>query len=139
MLDVAAVRPVAWGIIVFLALFSTCLAFFLHLALRPPLFHDGVAADGRAGVPTALFAYLFLGDPLGVGLLGAVVIVGTVVAATWADGRTGAPAAPAAPVVVFPSSRAAPEIARVEAPRRQDGGLGYSATMTPRRRAKAAA
>ena len=111
MLDVAAVRPVAWGIIVFLALFSTCLAFFLQ----------SLALDRLSSTPvfTALFAYLFLGETLSaMGLLGAAVIVGTVVAATWADGRTGAPAAPAAPVVV--SRRAVPRPRLLVSKRRDD-------------------
>ena len=107
MLDVAAVRPVAWGIIVFLALFSTCLAFFLQ----------SLALDRLSS--TTLFAYLFLGETLSaMGLLGAAVIVGTVVAATWADGRTGAPAAPAAPVVV--SRRAVPRPRLLVSKRRDD-------------------
>lgn len=99
MLNVAAVRPVAWGIIVFLALFSTCLAFFLQSLALDRLSSTTVSLL-LTGEPvfTALFAYLFLGETLSaMGLLGAAVIVGTVVAATWADGRTGAPAAPAAP------------------------------------------
>ena len=94
MLDVAAVRPVAWGIIVFLALFSTCLAFFLQSLALDRLSSTTVSLL-LTGEPvfTALFAYLFLGETLSaMGLLGAAVIVGTVVAATWADGRT--PAAP---------------------------------------------
>ena len=75
------------------------------------------------GVPLlleyALFAYLFLGETLSaMGLLGAAVIVGTVVAATWADGRTGAPAAPAAPVVV--SRRAVPRPRLLVSKRRDD-------------------
>ena len=94
MLDVAAVRPVAWGIIVFLALFSTCLAFFLQSLALDRLSSTTVSLL-LTGEPvfTALFAYLFLGETLSaMGLLGAAVIVGTVVAATWADGRTPAPA-----------------------------------------------
>lgn len=94
MLDVAAVRPVAWGIIVFLALFSTCLAFFLQSLALDRLSSTTVSLL-LTGEPvfTALFAYLFLGETLSaMGLLGAAVIVGTVVAATWADGRT--PASP---------------------------------------------
>ena len=90
MLDVAAVRPVAWGIIVFLALFSTCLAFFLQSLALDRLSSTTVSLL-LTGEPvfTALFAYLFLGETLSaMGLLGAAVIVGTVVAATWADGRT---------------------------------------------------
>lgn len=141
MLDVAAVRPVAWGIIVFLALFSTCLAFFLQSLALDRLSSTTVSLL-LTGEPvfTALFAYLFLGETLSaMGLLGAAVIVGTVVAATWARRTHGRSRSSGCSRRRFPSSRAAPEIARVEAPRRQDGGLGYSATMTPRRRAKAAA
>ena len=120
MLDVAAVRPVAWGIIVFLALFSTCLAFFLQSLALDRLSSTTVSLL-LTGEPvfTALFAYLFLGETLSaMGLLGAAVIVGTVVAATWADGRTGAPAAPAAPVVV--SRRAVPRPRLLVSKRRDD-------------------
>ena len=120
MLDVAAVRPVAWGIIVFLALFSTCLAFFLQSLALDHLSSTTVSLL-LTGEPvfTALFAYLFLGETLSaMGLLGAAVIVGTVVAATWADGRTGAPAAPAAPVVV--SRRAVPRPRLLVSKRRDD-------------------
>ena len=119
-LDVAAVRPVAWGIIAFLALFSTCLAFFLQSLALDRLSSTTVSLL-LTGEPvfTALFAYLFLGETLSaMGLLGAAVIVGTVVAATWADGRTGAPAAPAAPVVV--SRRAVPRPRLLVSKRRDD-------------------
>lgn len=113
MLDVAAVRPVAWGIIVFLALFSTCLAFFLQSLALDRLSSTTVSLL-LTGEPvfTALFAYLFLGETLSlVGLLGAAVIVGTVVAATYADGRTDAAAperasAPAEPVMPTASAAA---------------------------------
>ena len=117
MLDVAAVRPVAWGIIVFLALFSTCLAFFLQSLALDRLSSTTVSLL-LTGEPvfTALFAYLFLGETLSA--MGAAVIVGTVVAATWADGRTGAPAAPAAPVVV--SRRAVPRPRLLVSKRRDD-------------------
>ena len=116
MLDVAAVRPVAWGIIVFLALFSTCLAFFLQSLALDRLSSTTVSLL-LTGEP--VFTALFLGETLSaMGLLGAAVIVGTVVAATWADGRTGAPAAPAAPVVV--SRRAVPRPRLLVSKRRDD-------------------
>ncbi|MEC4175795.1 DMT family transporter [Adlercreutzia sp. R7] len=99
-LNVAAVQPVAWGIIAFLALLSTCLAFFLQSLALSRLTSTTVSLL-LTGEPvfTALFAYLFLGETLTpVGLAGAALIVGTVVAATYVDGRKDAPAAPAAPV-----------------------------------------
>ena len=99
-LNVAAVRPVAWGIIAFLALFSTCLAFFLQSLALDRLSSTTVSLL-LTGEPvfTALFAYLFLGEILSpMGLAGAMLIVGTVVAATYVDGRAGAPAHEAAPV-----------------------------------------
>ena len=137
MLDVAAVRPVLVLVVcvltqtgisiyliqlpfVFLALFSTCLAFFLQSLALDRLSSTTVSLL-LTGEPvfTALFAYLFLGETLSaMGLLGAAVIVGTVVAATWADGRTGAPAAPAAPVVV--SRRAVPRPRLLVSKRRDD-------------------
>ena len=99
-LNVAAVRPVAWGIIAFLALFSTCLAFFLQSLALDRLSSTTVSLL-LTGEPvfTALFAYLFLGETLSpMGLAGAMLIVGTVVAATYVDGRADAPAHEAAPV-----------------------------------------
>lgn len=110
MLDVAAVRPVAWGIIVFLALFSTCLAFFLQSLALDRLSSTTVSLL-LTGEPvfTALFAYLFLGETLSaMGLLGAAVIVGTVVAATWADGRTPASAPEEAPAPASAATSAVP-------------------------------
>ena len=98
-LDVTAVRPVAWGIIAFLALFSTCLAFFLQSLALSRLTSTTVSLL-LTGEPvfTALFAYLFLGETLtSMGLACAALIVGTVVAATYVDGRKDAPAAPAVP------------------------------------------
>ncbi len=99
-LNVAAVRPVAWGIIAFLALLSTCLAFFLQSLALDRLSSTTVSLL-LTGEPvfTALFAYLFLGETLSpMGLAGAMLIVGTVVAATYVDGRADAPAHEAAPV-----------------------------------------
>ena len=98
-LNVAAVRPVAWGIIAFLALFSTCLAFFLQSLALDRLSSTTVSLL-LTGEPvfTALFAYLFLGETLSpMGLAGAALIVGTVVAATYVDGRADAPARKTAP------------------------------------------
>ncbi|MFR5091406.1 MAG: EamA family transporter [Adlercreutzia equolifaciens] len=83
----------------FLALFSTCLAFFLQSLALDRLSSTTVSLL-LTGEPvfTALFAYLFLGETLSaMGLLGAAVIVGTVVAATWADGRTPTAAPEKAP------------------------------------------
>lgn len=95
-LNVAAVQPAAWGIIAFLALLSTCLAFYLQSLALERLSSTTVSLL-LTGEPvfTALFANWFLGETLTVvGLVGAAVIVATVVAATYADGRETTPAQP---------------------------------------------
>ena len=94
----AAVQPVAWGIIVFLALFSTCLAFFLQSLALDRLSSTTVSLL-LTGEPvfTALFANVLLGETLtATGLMGAALIVGTVVAATYVDGRGEVAKAPTA-------------------------------------------
>ena len=154
MLDVAAVRPVAWGIIVFLALFSTCLRARLHGVVRR---RDGVhrarqpAGPGRDARADALRRGGLRGpgrpvrlpvpggDAFGDGASGCRGHRGHGGGRPLGRRTHGRSRSSGCSRRRFPSSRAAPEIARVEAPRRQDGGLGYSATMTPRRRAKAAA
>ena len=101
-LNVTAVQPVAWGIIAFLALFSTCLAFYLQSLALDHLSSTTVSLL-LTGEPvfTALFANLFLGETLTmVGLVGAAVIVATVVAATYVDGRETAPAQPGVAVAL---------------------------------------
>lgn len=113
-LNVTAVQPVAWGIIAFLALFSTCLAFYLQSLALDHLSSTTVSLL-LTGEPvfTALFANLFLGETLTmVGLVGAAVIVATVVAATYVDGRETAPAQPGV-AVALPSEAFVP--ARSEA------------------------
>lgn len=140
MLDVAAVRPVAWGIIVFLALFSTCLAFFLQSLALDRLSSTTVSLlltasrCSRPCSPTCSW-----GDAFGDGASGCRGHRGHGGGRHLGRRTHGRSRSSGCSRRRFPSSRAAPEIARVEAPRRQDGGLGYSATMTPRRRAKAAA
>lgn len=97
--NLAAVQPVAWGIILFLALLSTCLTFFLQSVALDRLSSTTVSLL-LTGEPvfTALFAYWWLGETLSAtGFVGAVLIVATVIAATYVDGRADAPVAPAAP------------------------------------------
>ena len=111
-----------------------------ELGARPPLFHDGVAAaDGRAGVHGPVRLPVPGGDAFGDGASGCRGHRGHGGGRHLGRRTHGRSRSSGCSRRRFPSSRAAPEIARVEAPRRQDGGLGYSATMTPRRRAKAAA
>ena len=105
----AAVQPVAWGIIAFLALFSTCLAFFLQSAALDRLSSTTVSLL-LTGEPvfTALFAYWWLGETLSAtGLVGAGLIVATVIAATYVDGRADTPVEPAAAPASAAGQRAA--------------------------------
>jgi len=91
--NLADVQPMAWGIIAFLALLSTCLTFFLQTVALDRLSSTTVSLL-LTGEPvfTALFAYWWLGETLSVtGLAGAAVIVVTVIAATYVDGRKSAP------------------------------------------------
>ena len=124
--NVAAVQPVAWGIIVFLALLSTCLTFFLQSLALDRLSSTTVSLL-LTGEPvfTALFAYWWLGESLSaMGLVGAAVIVATVVAATYIDGRASSapkvPAATPAPARGLADAagrRAQPSLAEPMAPR----------------------
>lgn len=141
MLDVAAVRPVAWGIIVFLALFSTCLAFFLQSLALDRLSSTTVSLllTGEPGVHGPIRLSVPGRDAFGDGASGCRGHRGHGGGRHLGRRTHGRSRSSGCSRRRFPSSRAAPEIARVEAPRRQDGGLGYSATMTPRRRARAAA
>lgn len=89
-LDVAAVQPLAWGTIAFLALASTCLTFALqNMALtRLPSSTVSMLLTGEP-IFTAVFSWGILGETLSaVGLVGAALIVVCVVAETWIDGRT---------------------------------------------------
>lgn len=88
-LDVAAVQPLAWGTVAFLALASTCLTFALqNMALvRLPSATVSMLLTGEP-IFTALFSWGVLGETLSAaGLVGAAVIVVCVVAETWVDGR----------------------------------------------------
>lgn len=133
MLDVAAVQPVAWGIIAFLALFSTCLAFFLQNLALDRLSSTTVSLL-LTGEPvfTALFAYLFLGETLSpMGLLGAAIIVGTVIAATWADGRPSTATPEKAPAPAATAS-AAPTASLAAAPGAADMPMRPRTVVAPR-------
>ena len=97
--NVAAVQPVAWGTIAFLALLSTCLTFMLQNVALTELPSSTVSLL-LTGEPvfTAAFSFMLLGEALSAaGMAGAVVIVASVVAATWVEGRQSAPAASPAP------------------------------------------
>ena len=89
MVDVAAVQPIAWGTIAFLALLSTCLTFLLQnlalLALKPSTVSMLLTGEP---VFTALFSFVILGETLSaVGMAGAVIIVAATLAATYLEGR----------------------------------------------------
>lgn len=87
--DVAAVQPVAWGAIAFLALFSTCLTFALQniSLVGLPSSTVSLLLTGEP-VLTALFSWLWLGETLaGMGGAGAALIVGAVVGATCLEER----------------------------------------------------
>ncbi len=105
-LDIAAVQPVAWGTIIFLALASTCLTFALqNMALtRLPSSTVSMLLTGEP-IFTALFSWGILGETLSlVGFAGAAIIVVCVVAETWLDGRDAA----ASPVPAGTASEAHP-------------------------------
>ena len=90
--NVAAVQPVAWGTIAFLALLSTCLTFMLQNVALTELPSSTVSLL-LTGEPvfTAAFSFMLLGEALSAaGMAGAVVIVASVVAATWVEGRQSA-------------------------------------------------
>lgn len=93
-MDVASVQPMAWGVVAFLALLSTCLTFFLQNVALSALPSSTVSLL-LTGEPvfTALFSFVILGETLSMtGLAGAAVIVAGVVAATWLEGRRAADA-----------------------------------------------
>lgn len=92
--NVLAVQPVAWGTIAFLALLSTCLTFMLQNVSLTKLPSSTVSLL-LTGEPvfTAAFSFVLLGEVLSAaGLVGAALIVLSVVAATWIEGRQATPA-----------------------------------------------
>lgn len=98
--DLAAVQPVAWGTVAFLALLSTCLTFMLQNVALTALPSSTVSLL-LTGEPvfTAAFSFVLLGEVLSVaGLAGAALIVVSVAAATWVESRQ-APSAASAPAV----------------------------------------
>lgn len=100
--DVAAVAPTAWGVIAFLAIMSTCLAFFLQNAALEKLPSTTVSLL-LTGEPifTAAFSFALLGETLSsLGVVGASLIVVAVVASTYVEGRSSAEGAAAERVVV---------------------------------------
>lgn len=119
-LDVAAVQPLAWGTVAFLALASTCLTFALqNMALkRLPSATVSMLLTGEP-IFTALFSWGVLGETLSTaGLVGAAVIVVCVVAETWVDGRAsvGVPVEQADAGDVAPLVEAASAIAEAAIP-----------------------
>lgn len=102
--NLGAVQPMAWGTIAFLALLSTCLTFMLQNVSLTKLPSSTVSLL-LTGEPvfTAAFSFVLLGETLSAaGLLGAAVIVASVIAATWVEGRQAAP-------VAAPATMAQPE------------------------------
>lgn len=90
------VTPFAWSTIAFLALLSTCLTFLLqNLALEKlPSTTVSLLLTGEP-VFTAIFSYVLLGETLSaMGFVGAGLIVGSVVLATYVEGRQSAKTVP---------------------------------------------
>lgn len=88
-LDVAAVQPVAWGVIAFLALASTCLTFALQNFALTKL-ESSTVSMLLTGEPifTALFGWMILGETLSpAGFAGSAIIVACVVGETYFDAR----------------------------------------------------
>lgn len=88
-LNVAAVQPVAWGVIAFLALASTCLTFALQNFALTKL-ESSTVSMLLTGEPifTALFGWMILGETLSVaGFAGSAIIVACVVGETCIDAR----------------------------------------------------
>lgn len=89
--DIAAIEPVAWGVIAFLAILSTCVTFALQNVALTGLPSSTVSLF-LTGEPvfTALFSMALLGESLSVaGWVGAGVIFAAVVGATFVEGREG--------------------------------------------------
>ena len=89
--DIAAIKPVAWGVIAFLAILSTCVTFALQNVALTGLPSSTVSLF-LTGEPvfTALFSIALLGESLSVaGWVGAGVIFAAVVGATFVEGREG--------------------------------------------------
>lgn len=94
--DVATIEPVAWGVIAFLAVLSTCVTFALQNVALTGLPSSTVSLL-LTGEPvfTALFSMALLGEFLSIGgWVGAGVILVAVVGATLVEGRDGNSEAP---------------------------------------------
>lgn len=89
MVNVAHVKPFAWATIAFLALLSTCLTFLLqNLSLKGLPSSQVSLLLTAEPVFTAAFSFILLGEVLSaVGMIGGLLIVGAVVAATYVEGR----------------------------------------------------
>lgn len=112
--DVASVQPVAWAVIAFLALLSTCMTFALQNAALTRLPSTTVSML-LCGEPlfTAAFSWIVLGEVLtGIGFAGAALIVVCVLVETYLDGRAACRAPASQPVSV--PSVAATLPARIE-------------------------
>lgn len=89
--DVAAIELAAWGVIVFLAILSTCVTFALTGLSSSTV---SLLLTGEP-VFTALFSMALLGEFLSIGgWVGAGVILVAVVGATLVEGRDGNTEAP---------------------------------------------
>lgn len=96
--NIAAIEPVAWGVIAFLAILSTCVTFALQNVALVGLPSSTVSLF-LTGEPvfTALFSMALLGESLsGAGWVGAGVIFAAVVGATLVEGRSEKSEAPCA-------------------------------------------
>ena len=121
--DVAAVQPIAWGTVLFLALASTCLTFALqNMALkRLPSGQVSMLLTGEP-VFTAAFSWAILGETLtATGLLGAAIIIVCVIGETWMDERLSAAPAPL-PVPATAPAVGAPAAVPASAPARPASG-----------------
>lgn len=86
----ADVQPVAWAVIVYMALFSTCLTFLLQNFSLTNL-PSSLVSLLLTGEPvfTALFSWLLLGERLtGAGWVGAALIFVSIVGATYFEGKS---------------------------------------------------
>ena len=91
-LQVTAIEPVAWGVIAFLALASTCLTFALQNVALTKL-ESSTVSMLLTGEPifTALFGWMILGETLSfIGLAGSAIIVACVIGETYLDARNAA-------------------------------------------------
>ena len=83
--NVMSVEPSAWMVLIYLAVISTCLAFWLQNKALTGISSTQVSVIlCSEPVFTAAISWVILGEILsGIGLLGTVIIIGCIVAETW--------------------------------------------------------